>query len=75
MNRPRGHKVLADLWGNRVRSLLVIASITVGLFSVGVINTRKQILAEDLRTGYAAVNPANIQISASLFVDDIIDHI
>ncbi len=75
MNRPRGHKVLADLWGNRVRSLLVIASITVGLFSVGVINTLKQILLEDLRSGYAQINPANIQISTALFVDDIIDHI
>ena len=37
MMRPRWHKALADLWSNKMRSLLVIVSIAIGLFAVGLI--------------------------------------
>ena len=37
MLRPRLHKVLSNLWGNKIRSLLVIASIAVGLIALGMI--------------------------------------
>ena len=37
--RPRWHKALADLWSNKMRSLLVIVSIAIGLFAVGLIST------------------------------------
>lgn len=75
MNRPRMHKILADLWGNRLRSLLVIASISVGLFAVGVIATLHTVVLADMTDGYAAVNPANIQISLSPFDQGLVDHI
>ena len=75
MKRPRWHKVLADLWGNRMRSLLVVASITVGLFAMGVIVTLHQVISEDMRNGYAATNPANIQFSLSEFDQDVVDHV
>jgi putative ABC transport system permease protein len=75
MNRPRWHKILADLWGNKARSLLVTASITVGLFAIGVIATQNFVLSDDMRTGYAAANPANIQMSLSSFDQDLVDHI
>jgi putative ABC transport system permease protein len=39
MRRPRFQKVLSDLWSNRMRSLLVVASIAVGLFALGVMTT------------------------------------
>ncbi len=67
MNRPRFRKILSDLWGNQTRSLLVTASITVGLFALGVIATIYAIMSEDMRLGYAGANPANIQLQGGPF--------
>jgi putative ABC transport system permease protein len=75
MLRPRWHKVLSDLWGNKIRSLLVIASIAVGLIAVGMITTMRVILMEDMSAGYAAVNPANLRISLSAFDTEFVDKI
>ena len=60
--RPRWSKVLADLWDNKTRTLLVVLSIAVGVFAIGAIANAFTILAEDLSASYAAVNPANITI-------------
>ena len=35
MGSPRWNKVLRDLWGNKVRTLLVALSIAIGVFAVG----------------------------------------
>ena len=35
MVSPRWHKVLRDLWGNKARTVLVVLSIAVGVFAVG----------------------------------------
>ena len=58
MLRPRWRKVLSDLLGNKIRSLLVVASIAVGLFAVGMITSMYVIITADMETGYRAVNPA-----------------
>jgi putative ABC transport system permease protein len=71
--RPRWQKVFADLWGNKTRSLLVAASIAVGLYAVGIIASVNEILVEDMKTGYRAVNPANLNISIPGFTDSLID--
>jgi putative ABC transport system permease protein len=73
--RPRWHKVISDLLGNKVRSLLVIASIAVGLFAVGMIVTIRDVLADDMRKSYRDVNPANIQVRADPFDQDMVDRI
>ena len=73
--RPRWHKVFSDLTSHRIRSLLVIASIAVGLFAIGMITTVYVILAEDIRASYEAINPANVQINAALFDDEFVEHI
>ncbi len=65
--RPRLQKVLSDLAGNRQRSLLVLASIAVGLFAIGVITTIYVVGPDDMRSGYAATNPPNIAVQALLF--------
>jgi putative ABC transport system permease protein len=72
---PRWQKVLADLWGSRVRSLLVVASIAVGLFAIGIIATIYIVIAGDMRTGYTAVNAANIYIQADSLDQDIVEHL
>jgi putative ABC transport system permease protein len=71
--RPRWHKVFSDLWSNKVRTLLVVASIAVGLFAVGMIATIYVILSEDIRAGYALMNPTNIQVYADAFDDDMVE--
>ena len=35
--RPRWSKVLSDLWDSKFRTILVVASIAVGVFAIGVI--------------------------------------
>lgn len=73
--RPRWKKVLADLWSNKVRSLLVIASITVGLFAIGMIASLYTLLGEDMRASYLSVNPANILVRSTGFDQDWVDHL
>jgi putative ABC transport system permease protein len=73
--RPRLHKVLSDLWDNKIRSLLVIASIAVGLIALGLIASMYVILTEDMSVGYTAVNPANITLSVSAFDEGLVNHI
>ncbi len=75
MMRPRWRKVFADLWGNKIRSLLIIASITVGLFAIGIISTIHAILSEDMRLGYAMLHPANIRLGAEGMDQDLVDSI
>jgi putative ABC transport system permease protein len=70
--RPRWRKVLADLRGNLGRTMLVIASIAVGLFAFGIIANLYFVIREDMSAGYAAANPANIQMRTSLFDEDIV---
>ena len=70
--RPRWNKVLADLWDNKTRTLLVVASIAVGVFAIGAIITAYMILSEDIHVSYAAVNPANIEIMTDPFDDDFL---
>jgi putative ABC transport system permease protein len=75
MMRPRWWKVFADIWGHKFRSLLVIASITIGLFAAGMIVSMNLIITQDMKAGYRAVNPANIQIFASPFGKDLVDSV
>ncbi len=75
MMRPRWRKAFSDLWINPARSLLVIASITVGLFALGTIATLHSVIRQDLRDGYSSSNPANIQIQTSLIEPKLVDHI
>ena len=73
--RPRWQKVWADLWGNPLRSLLVLASIAVGLFALGVITTIYVVGPGDMQTGFVSINPANIYVSAALFEQGLVDRI
>jgi putative ABC transport system permease protein len=72
MMRPRWQKVFADIWGHKFRSLLVIASITIGLFAAGLIVSMSLIINQDMKAGYASVNPAGIEIFASPFDQDLV---
>jgi putative ABC transport system permease protein len=65
--------VLYDLTSNKVRTLLVIASIAVGVFAIGVIVGAFVLISQDLSASYAAVNPANIDLITDPFAPDFAD--
>lgn len=71
--KPRWRKVWADLWGNRSRTLAVVASIAVGVFVIGVIGGVYFMLNEDLNRSYAQANPANINLITSPFDNEMVD--
>ena len=73
--RPRWSKVLADLWDNKTRTLLVVLSIAVGVFAVGTIANAFQILSVDIHASYASVNPANITIMTEPFDDGFLSSV
>jgi putative ABC transport system permease protein len=75
MFRPRWNKVISDLWSNKVRSLLVIASISIGLFAIGMISSLFYYLSQDMRASYAQVNPANILIRVAGYDEDYLEHV
>ena len=72
MLRPRWHKVLRDLWGNKVRTILVVLSIAVGVFSIGMIIGTQVMLDNDLTVGYLARNPANAHLYPGAFEEDLL---
>ena len=69
--RPRYRKVMADLLDSKLRTILVVASIAVGVFAVGTIANSHMIISADISTGYAAARPANIQIWTDPFDDEL----
>jgi putative ABC transport system permease protein len=73
MIRPRWRKVLADLWGNKVRTLLVVASIAVGVLALGVNVGTYMILARDLNASYESTHPANITLTTYPFDPGFVD--
>jgi putative ABC transport system permease protein len=70
--KPRWTKVFSDLWDDKTRTILVVASIAVGVFAVGMIITALMILREDINISYASANPANIEIWTDPFQGDLV---
>jgi putative ABC transport system permease protein len=70
--KPRWRKVLHDLLDNKGRTLLVVFSIAVGVFSIGVIAGTYQIISNDMSASYAANKPANVELRVSNFDDDVL---
>ena len=71
--RPRWRKVLSDLIDNKARTLLVVFSIAVGVFAIGVLVGTYQIIQSDMSVTYAANNPANIEIRMEEFDEDFLN--
>lgn len=73
--KPRWRKVLSDLWDNKTRTLLVVFSIAVGVFSIGVISGAYAIISNDMSKAYAANIPANIELRTQDFDRDFLTSI
>ncbi|HAV76636.1 MAG TPA: hypothetical protein DCX53_04700, partial [Anaerolineae bacterium] len=73
--RPRWRKVFHDLFDNLGRTMLVVFSIAVGVFSIGVIAGAYQIISTDMSISYSANKPANIEMRLTNFDDDVLSSI
>jgi len=73
--KPRWRKVLLDLVENKGRTVLVVLSIAVGVFSIGVIAGTYVIISNDMSVTYAANNPANIELRMDDFDNDMLNTI
>ena len=70
--KPRWQKVLSDLWGNKVRTLLVVISIAVGVFAVGFVSVTFIILLTDMDADYQSVNPHEAIITSQTFSEEFL---
>jgi putative ABC transport system permease protein len=73
MMAPRWLKVWRDLWVNPVRTTLVVLSIAVGVFSVGLVANSMQTYALDLDIDFLSVNPHAASIYTDTFQQDQIE--
>lgn len=72
MFRPSWRKILHDLVDNKLRTLLVVVSIAIGVFAVGVIAGAYDIIAQDMSASYAATNPLNLELRATDFDEAVV---
>jgi putative ABC transport system permease protein len=72
MIQPRWHKVLLDLWSNKTRTILVVLSISVGVFAIGLVSGMYFIFLHDLDAEYQSVNPHQATIYTSQFDDTLL---
>lgn len=78
MLNPRWKKVAGDLIGNPTRTILVVLSIFIGVFAVGLITSSQAIIVREMRDSYIEANPANATLSLSdedSFDDDLLQTI
>jgi len=73
--KPRWKKVLADFWEHKARALLVIASIFIGVYAIGMMMITQVILPASMQKVYQSVNPAHIIIQTESFDQDLLDGI
>lgn len=73
MLRARWYKVLHDLLNSKTRTMLIVLSMAVGLFAVGIILSARAILMEGLAQGFAAIHPSSgVVHTAELFDEGFI---
>ncbi|MDF2566242.1 MAG: hypothetical protein K0Q53_2646, partial [Massilibacillus sp.] len=71
----RWRKVVRDLLNNKIRTMLVVLSIAVGVFAIGMVAGTYEIIARDLSSSYKAVNPAMATVYSSTFKEEFVETI
>ena len=69
MINVRWRKVQGDLWLNKLRTLLAVLAIAIGIFGVGAVLTGYSILTHEINANFLGTNPA----SAILYTDNADD--
>ena len=72
MISPRWRKVVKDLWGNKARTVLVMATIAVGVFAVGFVSASFVLILYDMDADYQAANPHAAIIYTMPFETDLL---
>ncbi|EGO65804.1 FtsX-like permease family protein [Acetonema longum] len=72
---PRWRKVWADLWGNKLRTALVVLSISVGVFAVGMVYSSYLMFQRDLAISWAAASPASASLYADPFDEELAESV
>jgi len=72
---PRWSKVWGDLVGNKLRTILVVMSISVGVFAVGMVYSSYLMFQRDLAASWNAASPASASVYADLFDQESVDGI
>jgi putative ABC transport system permease protein len=75
MLNPRWHKIIGDLWSYKTRSIVVVLSIAVGVFAVGMIAGTQVILTRDMQASYLAIDPPAAILGLSPFDDELVQTI
>lgn len=75
MLSPRWRKVLRDLWYNKTRTLLVVLSIAIGVFAVGMVLHTNLLVAERVQDDFDASQPANVTFYAENITDEIVTRV
>jgi len=70
MLRARWYKVINDLFGNKTRTLLIVLSMAVGLFALGIILSARTILSDGLAESFATINPSSGTVRTTEFFDE-----
>ncbi len=70
MIASRWKKVLADFWGNKIRTILTIITIAVGTFAVGFTNNMALFMNESMESDFLSSNPSEGEVYAYPMTDD-----
>jgi putative ABC transport system permease protein len=70
---PRWRKVLRDLWVSKTRTVLVVLSVAVGVFSIGMVAGSQQILFRDLTASWLAASPSSATLFTQPFDDALVE--
>ena len=72
MLSPRWHKVIRDIWGNKLRTVLVVLSIAVGVFAVGLIAGTRETAVAALDASWNSTNPASVILYTSYLDEELL---
>lgn len=72
MLSPRWRKVVRDLWGNKLRTILVVLSIAVGVFAVGMIAGTRTTAVAALDASWNSTDPASVTLYTDLFDEGLL---
>lgn len=75
MLAPRWHKVFRDLTSHRIRTLLVVLSIAVGIFAVAVVMGGRQVLLREFDVDFAASVPASAELDTTGFDEGLVTRV
>jgi putative ABC transport system permease protein len=73
--QPRWQKVARELRQNKARNILVVLSMTIGIFAIGFVVNLQHILSHDMTASYLASNPASVIYYITSFDEELVVNI